>query len=93
MRLFQGKRRDAKYSPLVDHHGPVFTALYHQRARSHLKNMFGRAQQIVFAGELARLKIVDHQDIHMFQRFAQFRIGPLDPVVHGVQRHNFWSAS
>ncbi len=48
--------------------------------------MLGCAQQIVFAGKLARLRIVDHQNIHVLQRFAQLRIRTLDPVVHGIQR-------
>ena len=31
MRLLQRKRRHAKYAVLVDHHGPVFAALHHER--------------------------------------------------------------
>ena len=51
--------------------------------------MLRGAQQIMFAGKLARFKIVDHQNIHVLQRFTQLRVGPLYPVVHGVQGNDF----
>ncbi len=89
MRLFERKCRDAEDATLVHHHGAVLSALHNQRRRPHLENMLGRAQQIMFAGKLARFRIVDHQNIHVLQRFAQLRVRAFDPIVHGVQRRDF----
>src|SRR5712664_2120921 len=91
VRLFEWKRRHAEDPALVHHHGPVLSALHDQRRRSHLENVLGRSQQIMFAGKLAGLRIIDHQDVDVFQRLPQFRIRALDPIVHGIQRRDFWA--
>src|ERR1700676_1279367 len=51
--------------------------------------MSGGAQQIVFAGKLASLGVVDDQDVDVAQSFAELGVGALDPVVHGVQGDEF----
>src|SRR2546425_2462041 len=89
MRLFERESRHAEDATLVHHHGAVLSAFHNQRLRPHLENMLGRAQQVVLARKLPRFRVVDHQDVNMLQGLAQFRVAPLDPVVHGIQRGNF----
>src|SRR5216684_7684621 len=61
MRLFERESRHTEDSAFIHHHGAVFSALHDQRRRPHLENVLGRAQQVVFAGELSRFRVVDHQ--------------------------------
>ena len=77
---------------LVHHHRAIFAAFHHQSRRAHLEDLLRSAQKIVLAGKLAGFGIVDHQDVHVFQGFAQIGVGALDPVVHGVHRGQFWRA-
>src|SRR6266567_6971566 len=51
VRLFEGKRRDAEDPALVHHHGAVLSAFHNQGRRSHLENVLGGAQQIMFTGK------------------------------------------
>ena len=50
-----------------------------------LKISFAARGQVVLAGQLARLVVVDHEDLNVLERFFQFGGSSLDPVVHGVQ--------
>jgi len=77
---------------LIDEHGAVLAALYDQRGRTHLENVASGAEQVVFAGKLTGFGIVDHEDVDMLEGFAEFGIGALDPVVHGVHGGEFGSA-
>ena len=86
MRFFERKSRQTKHAALVHHHRAIFSSFDHQNARPHLENVLSRAQQVVFVGKLARLRIVNHQNVDVFQRFPQLRVGPLDPVIHRVHR-------
>src|SRR5208282_1599418 len=52
----------------------------------------GGAEEVVFAGELARFGIVDHENVDVLEGFAQLGVGALDPVVHGVHGGEFGSA-
>src|SRR5579872_3511630 len=50
------------------------------------------AHQVVFAGELARFGIVNHQDVRVAQRLAKLLGRALDPIIHRVQRNDFGAA-
>src|SRR5580692_919392 len=86
MRPFERKGGHAKYAAFVHHHRAVFAALHHEGRGSQLENMLCRAQQVVLVGELTCLRIVDHQNIDMPERLAQFVGRTLDPVIHRVER-------
>ena len=89
VRLFERERRDGEDAVLVDEHRAVFATFHDQCARPHLEDVPGGAEKIVLAGKLARFGIVDHEDIDVFQGFAQLGVGALDPVVHGVHAASF----
>src|SRR5260370_9825464 len=65
VRLFERKCGHAEDAALVHHHGAVFSTFHAQRGRPHLENGLRRAQQIVLVRKLARLRIIDHQDVHV----------------------------
>ena len=73
-------------------HGAVFSALDDQRFGAELENVARGAQQIVLVRELARFRVVDHQDVGVLERLAQFLGRALDPVIHGVERDDSWPA-
>ena len=73
----------------MDHQRAVLAALDHQRARAHLEDVSCGAQKIVLAGELARLVVVDHEDLRVLERLAKLGGGALDPVIHRVEPDDF----
>ena len=46
----------------------------------------------MFARELAGFGVVDHQDVHVLESFAEFGGGAFDPVVHGVEGDDAWAS-
>src|ERR1022692_3053704 len=82
--VFQQIARHHEVLAAAEQDGAVFAALDDERVRTHFHDYGRGTPQIVFAGKLASLAIVDQQEVPLLQGLQQARAEIVDPVIHGV---------
>ncbi len=75
---------DSECALLEENRGAVFAVLDDQGLRPHGQNLLRGAEQIAFAGHHLGFAIVDHEDAHALQGFAELGEGAGDPKIHGI---------
>src|SRR5215813_7362840 len=90
VRLFQREDRNTEDTVFIYQQRTVLAAFDDKCGRAHLGDVLRRAEQVVLVRKLACFRVINYENIDVFERFLQVVGSTLDPVVHRVEGNQFW---
>src|SRR6266850_1798227 len=89
-RLLERIRRGPERSVLCEEGRAVLATLHHQHLRPEGQHLARGLHDLERLEQLARLALVDAHDVDLADDVDEGLARVLDPVVHGVERHDPW---